>query len=73
MLLNFMRLPRNSVSQVVIHEAERQRQAVFGDTGVPPNLISMHIRWGDEIAEGASTEVLDFVVAIETIEKGKES
>ncbi|KAI2502024.1 hypothetical protein MHU86_12427 [Fragilaria crotonensis] len=61
----------SSVSQVVIHEAERQLHSVFGEKGVPPNLITMNIRWGDKSAEGAATVISDFVTAIETIVKEK--
>jgi hypothetical protein len=39
----------HNVSHVVIEEAERQLQLVFPGGAVPPNLITVHIRWGDKI------------------------
>ncbi|KAI2499701.1 hypothetical protein MHU86_14782 [Fragilaria crotonensis] len=59
----------SSVSQIVIQEAERQLQAVFGDNGVPPNLITVHMRWGDKKSEAARTNVSDFITAVETMVK----
>lgn len=63
----------SSVSQIVIQEAERQVQAVFGDAGVPPNLIAMHVRWGDKAMEPLAiiNPISDFVTAVETIVKVK--
>jgi hypothetical protein len=44
-----------SVNSIVIEEAERQiREEAFADTnkqGVPENLITVHIRWGDKWQE----------------------
>lgn len=63
----------SSVSQIVTQEAERQLQAVFGDTGVPPNLIAIHVRWGDKELEWPRiiNPISDFVNAVETIVKVK--
>jgi hypothetical protein len=38
-----------NVSHIVIEEAERQLKLVFPEGRVPPNLITVHIRWGDKI------------------------
>jgi hypothetical protein len=43
----------SSVSDIVVQEAERQLLAVFGDKGVPANLITVHVRWGDKVLEGS--------------------
>ena len=60
----------SSVSQLVVQEAERQHRAVFGDTEVPPNLIAVHVRWGDKGMEWP--RIIKFVTAIETVVKVKE-
>lgn len=59
----------SSISRVVIEEAGRQIQAVFGDTGVPPNLITVHVRWGDKALEGSrrNNPIRDFVSAVKRI------
>ncbi|KAI2495512.1 hypothetical protein MHU86_19008 [Fragilaria crotonensis] len=59
----------SSLSDIVIREAERQLQAVFGDNGVPANLITVHVRWGDKALEGSrkNNPIDGFIAAVEKI------
>ena len=44
----------SSVSTLVINEATRQLQQIFGHLGTttaPPGMIVVHIRWGDKLSE----------------------
>ena len=56
-----------NVSDVVIKEAERQVNLVFGPRGVPDNLITVHIRWGDKKAEMELVPIVDYMKAIHDI------
>ncbi|KAI2501287.1 hypothetical protein MHU86_13150 [Fragilaria crotonensis] len=62
----------SSVSPLVIQEAERQIKAVFGDKGVPPNLITVHVRWGDKYLEDVPLIIEEYITAVEKIVKKKE-
>lgn len=59
----------SSLSDIVIREAERQRHAVFGDKGVPSNLITVHVRWGDKALEGSrkNNPIGGFIAGVEKI------
>ena len=63
----------SSVSRIVIQEAERMLQAVFGDKGVPPNLITIHVRWGDKTFEWPRilNPISEFIAAVEKIVEEK--
>ena len=56
----------SQVAPVVQEEAERQLNLVFPD-GVPDNLITVHIRWGDKKFENKVMGVSQTMKAIETI------
>jgi hypothetical protein len=62
----------SSVSHLVIQEAERQIKAVFGDEGVPLNLITVHVRWGDKYVEDVPLIIEEYITAVERIVKEKE-
>lgn len=62
-----------ATSQSVINDAERQLQVVFGDTGVPPNLINHAHPMGLQDSRGSYYRISDFVIAVETIVNEKES
>ena len=57
------------VSEILVQEAERQLQAVFGDKGVPSDLITVHLRWGDKHSEAPRVSIDEYVAAIEKIVK----
>eukprot|EP00540_Astrosyne_radiata_P023161 CAMPEP_0116836542 /NCGR_PEP_ID=MMETSP0418-20121206/8156_1 /TAXON_ID=1158023 /ORGANISM="Astrosyne radiata, Strain 13vi08-1A" /LENGTH=373 /DNA_ID=CAMNT_0004466327 /DNA_START=545 /DNA_END=1666 /DNA_ORIENTATION=+ len=54
------------VSDVVMKEAQRQLNLVFGDK-VPEDLITVHMRWGDKKFENRLHGVLQYVRAVEEI------
>ena len=56
-----------NVSDVVIKEAERQVDLVFGPRGVPDNLITVHIRWGDKRMEMKLVPIGDYIKAVHDI------
>lgn len=62
----------SSLSPLVIQEAERQIKAVFGDKGVPQNLITVHVRWGDKYLEDVPLIIEEYITAVEKIVKEKE-
>ena len=41
----------SGLTTVVQKEVEQQMRMVFGRDTAPPNLITVHIRWGDKITE----------------------
>ena len=62
------------VSNVVQQEAERQLNILFGTTnmtttrvGVPKNLITVHIRWGDKSFEMKLIAIEEYIKAINEI------
>lgn len=59
----------SSLSQVVVKEAQKQRHSLFGNAITPPNLITVHIRWGDNALEvrRQNTPIQRYVQAIETM------
>lgn len=59
----------HNVSNIVIEEAERQLKLVFPPKGiVPPNLITVHIRWGDKvIGEMKKVPIKEYVDGVQSI------
>ena len=57
------------VSPLVVHEAERQLALVFQTVGgqVPPDLITVHIRWGDKVDEMKLVPISDYIHAIQKV------
>ena len=53
-----------SVSPVVIKEAQRQIGLLFGTVSVPDNLISVHIRWGDKFWEMDLAPIEEYIAAV---------
>lgn len=61
-----------SVHPTVIQEAERQLNLVFPGGKVPPDLITVHIRWGDKKAEMDLLPAEDYVKAVKRILERRE-
>jgi hypothetical protein len=61
------------LSSVVVTEARRQLNAIFGNNGVPSNLITVHVRWGDKILEGSQRNIpiKDYIAAVHKLTKEK--
>lgn len=58
-----------SVSPLVIQEAQRQMGLLFPPTGqIPDNLITVHIRWGDKFWEMDLVAMEEYVQAITKLE-----
>lgn len=57
------------VSPLVQHEAERQLNITFGEAGVPDNLITVHMRWGDKAMEMKLHHEYDYIDAVKRILK----
>ena len=55
------------VSHAVINEAKRQEELVFGASGAPPDLITVHIRWGDKGSEMELQSVFEYISAVKNI------
>jgi hypothetical protein len=62
----------SSVHPAVIQEAERQLNLVFPGGKVPPDLIAVHIRWGDKKAEMKLLPAEDYVKAVQRIQKKRQ-
>lgn len=60
-----------SLSPIVVKEAQEQRYSLFGESPTPPNLITIHVRWGDNNLEvrRENTPIQKYVEAIETMIK----
>lgn len=58
----FSRLTRR-----VLASAENAAEEVFGSEGAPPNLISVHLRWGDKGKEMELLPVSKYVEAVESL------
>ena len=57
-----------NVSHIVIEEAEQQLQLVFPEGIVSPNLITVHIRWGDKIlGEMKKVSTKEYIDGVHTI------
>jgi len=58
----------HNVSNVVIEEAERQLKLVFPGGIVPPDLITVHIRWGDKvISEMKKVPIQEYIDGVRSI------
>jgi len=65
------------VSPAIVEEAERQVQLVFASYHkegiprdgrlVPPNLITVHVRWGDKKAEMRLVQMKEYIEAVKEI------
>jgi hypothetical protein len=53
-----------TVSPLVIQEAQRQVGVVFGSNGVPEDLITVHVRWGDKGREMQLVTMEQYINAI---------
>jgi hypothetical protein len=53
-----------AVSPLVIKEAQRQIGVLFGPDGVPDDLITVHIRWGDKFFEMKLAIIDEYLQAI---------
>jgi hypothetical protein len=55
------------LSNVVITEARRQLNAIFGSSGIPSNLIVVHVRWGDKVMEAHLMPIDDYISAVKRL------
>lgn len=62
-----------SVHPAVIQEAENQLNLVFPGGKVPPDLITVHIRWGDKVAEMKLRPAEEYVESVQRILKDRQS
>jgi len=60
----------SSVSPVLINDAERQLNIIFPD-GVPPNLITVQVRWGDKLAEMTFVTIEEYIAGVHEILKAR--
>eukprot|EP00592_Proboscia_alata_P009107 CAMPEP_0194366064 /NCGR_PEP_ID=MMETSP0174-20130528/14070_1 /TAXON_ID=216777 /ORGANISM="Proboscia alata, Strain PI-D3" /LENGTH=432 /DNA_ID=CAMNT_0039141041 /DNA_START=140 /DNA_END=1438 /DNA_ORIENTATION=+ len=56
-----------SVKPIVVQEAHRQLLDMFPRGIVPPNLVTVHIRWGDKGSEMELAGISEYLVATQTI------
>ena len=62
----------SQISSVVVQEAERQLDQVFGDDiPLPSQLITVHIRWGDKEAEMKLRPLQEYVDAVQKLASDK--
>eukprot|EP00980_Cylindrotheca_fusiformis_P002996 scaffold692_cov118-Cylindrotheca_fusiformis.AAC.18 len=62
----------SDLNPLVLQEARRQIGIIFGDLPdavAPPNLITVHIRWGDKFWEMDLPKIEEYMEAIETLVK----
>lgn len=62
-----------SVSPLVIQEAERQLKLNFPQGKVPPNLVTVQMRWGDKKREMKLLPAADYVKGVERILEQRQS
>ena len=55
------------VGPVIIQEAQRQVGLLFGAQGVPDDLITVHIRWGDKFWEMDLAKIGEYMDAIKQL------
>lgn len=55
----------SNLSTALIAETEKAIVDVFGQDGIPENLISVHMRWGDKRKEMQLVEENEYIAAIE--------
>jgi hypothetical protein len=56
-----------SISPLVVQEAERQVGLLFGPDGVPDDLVTVHIRWGDKFWEMKLAVLSEYMIAISSL------
>eukprot|EP00980_Cylindrotheca_fusiformis_P015273 scaffold4247_cov66-Cylindrotheca_fusiformis.AAC.14 len=62
----------SDLNPLVLQEAQRQIGIIFGalpNAMTPPNLITVHIRWGDKFEEMDLPKIEEYIEAIETLVK----
>jgi len=57
----------SDLNPALVDEARRSIVDVFGQEGVPEDLITMHVRWGDKSAEMTLVEESEFYGGIEKV------
>jgi hypothetical protein len=55
------------ISPLVIKESQRQIGLLFGSQGVPDDIITVHIRWGDKFWEMDLPKIEEYISAIQTL------
>jgi hypothetical protein len=55
------------VSPVIMQEAQRQIGLLFGAQGIPDDLITVHIRWGDKFREMDLATIDEYMDAIKQL------
>jgi len=55
------------LSNFVLEEVANQMQQVFNQTFAPPDLITVHIRWGDKFQEMKLVQADEYVSAVKAI------
>lgn len=55
------------VSHVVVEEARRQLNLIFGPSGPPKDLITVQIRWGDKKREMKLVDISGYIEAVRKI------
>jgi hypothetical protein len=56
-----------NVSPLVVDEATKQLKAVFPNGIVPPNLITIHVRWGDKDQEMKLKSIEEYIDATKRV------
>lgn len=62
-----------SISPLVIREAQRQIGIIFPNGVVPEDLVTVHIRWGDKFWEMDLPPIQEYIDAVNAILSGKTS
>ena len=57
----------SNVSPLVVKEATKQLKAVFPNGIVPPNLITIHVRWGDKDQEMKLKSIEEYIDATKRV------
>ncbi|GAX24506.1 hypothetical protein FisN_18Lh058 [Fistulifera solaris] len=57
----------HAVSPLVFEEAKRQIGLLFPNGQAPPDLITVHIRWGDKFWEMDLVPIADYIQAVEQL------
>lgn len=57
----------SNLSSRLVADAENEIPSVFGDYGIPENMITVHLRWGDKAREMKLVSQAEYVDAIDKI------
>jgi hypothetical protein len=57
----------NRISPIILQEAERQVGLLFGSSGVPADLITVHMRYGDKFWEMDLAAAEEYTAAVSQI------